>query len=444
MGVQGASGTKREKYSHIAKRRFGCSRGFLPSNPFSGIALATLWLFMLCLTSSDRVQINNNKLVRLCLRGGMQTPTDFSPGCRLETLVWKERPVPDWAFPPNGSNFNAVSARILELTGEPGKEHTAGKPRGCAVVIDPERVRLSPFWNEEILDDDFPRWQDGSAIDEVEYRRCGAAGYPFHVWLRKLLPAGSHVWQPLPSPSPTSSCGEFTQARTEGAESTDAGASGSQDSMHNASRWLRIGGLSESLYSDVLKQAAPGRKGRETRSKKEKGFTGPGKAVSHASVVGGARRSEEEEVSTSCSQNPGRHDAKLVFALNSVQSNFMAPYDFVVVDGQVVRQKYAVTARPLTATLCWVFQIAGRGPPRIVRLQIGNDDKIFRQAQDLTPQVECWEQATVRTGVSGVPILLNGANVCTTHVKQRIAGMPIFPNTVTWDPATTRAAFTGV
>jgi hypothetical protein len=211
--------------------------------------------------------------------------------------------------------------------------------------------------------------------------------------------------------------------------------------MHNASRWLRIGGLSESLCSNALKQAAPGRKGR---SKKKQGFTGAGKAVSRASVVGGAARSGEEEVGTSCSQNPGRHDAKLVFALNSVQSNFMAPYDFVVVDGQVVRQKYAVTARPLTATLCWVFQIAGLGPPRIVRLQIGNDDKICRQAQDLTPQVECWEESTVLTGVSGVPILLNGANVCKTHVKQRIAGMQMFPNTVTWDPATTRAAFTGV
>jgi hypothetical protein len=205
-----------------------------------------------------------------------------------------------------------------------GEEHDGGKPRGRAVVLDPRRVVIAPLWNEEILEPGFPRWQDGSTIDEEEYRRCGQAGYPFNEWLRKLLPAGSHIWQP---------------PGAEAAESSDAGAGGRGVSV--IGKGLRIGGL------DGLKEARGG--------------------------------------------------LNLVMAFNSVQSNFMAPYDFLVVGGKVVRQQYAVYERPLTGTACWVFQTSGVGPPRLLRVRLGDDDSLSHQAEADSAELR-WRGVGVQTG----------------------------------------------
>ena len=95
--------------------------------------------------------------------------------------LWKERPVPAWARSAHGG---PVCARVLDLRAGRGDEQDGCKPRGCAVVLDPKLLSLAPLWNEEILDPGFPRWQDGSTIDEEEYRRCGKAGYA-HVHARK-------------------------------------------------------------------------------------------------------------------------------------------------------------------------------------------------------------------------------------------------------------------
>jgi hypothetical protein len=129
-------------------------------------------------------------------------------------------------------------------------------------------------------------------------------------------------------------------------------------------------------------------------------------------------------------------------AFNSVQSNFMAPYDFLVVGGKVVRQRWAVSERPLTGTACWVFQTSGVGPPRLLRVQLGDNDKLWHQAEADSVEL-LWREVGVQTGLSGVPILLNGINVCES-IHQRISGTPMFPGAVTWDPETTRAAFTAI
>ena len=100
-----------------------------------------------------------------------------------------------------GAGNSSVCARVLDLRVGEGEQHQECKPRGRAIVLDPRRISLRPLWNGEILDPNFPRWQDGSEVDEIEYKRCGEAGYPFHVWLRELLPAGSRVWKPEPAVS---------------------------------------------------------------------------------------------------------------------------------------------------------------------------------------------------------------------------------------------------
>ena len=112
--------------------------------------------------------------------------------------VWRERPPPGWA---RGNTSEQLHARIIDLRAGSGQEHLHCKPRGRAVVVDPRHVRLAPLWNEAILDEDFPRWQDGSAINASEFRRCGAMGYRFDEWLRVLLPPNSTVWRPPPTPA---------------------------------------------------------------------------------------------------------------------------------------------------------------------------------------------------------------------------------------------------
>ncbi len=106
----------------------------------------------------------------------VQCRAALTPGLRrtCSRRIWKERPVPAWARSANGG---PVCARVLDLRAGRGDEHDGCKPRGCAVVLDPRVLSLAPLWNEEILDPGFPRWQDGSTIDEEEYRRCGQAGY---------------------------------------------------------------------------------------------------------------------------------------------------------------------------------------------------------------------------------------------------------------------------
>jgi hypothetical protein len=137
--------------------------------------------------------------------------------------IWKERRAPPWA---QGIDGGPLCARVLDLQLGRGDENDGGKPRGRAVVLDPRRVVLAPLWNEEMLEPGFPRWQDGSTIDEEEYRRCGQAGYPFHEWLRKLLPAGSQIWQPQGAAA---------------AESSDTGAGGR--GVSGIEKGLCIGGL---------------------------------------------------------------------------------------------------------------------------------------------------------------------------------------------------------
>ena len=123
------------------------------------------------------------RLPRLAADRCMQCSAALTPGLRRTRArrLWKERPVPAWAQSAHGG---PVSARVLDLRMGRGDEHDGCKPRGCAVVLDPRLLSLAPLWNEEILDPDFPRWQDGSTIDEEEYRRCGQAGYA-HVHARE-------------------------------------------------------------------------------------------------------------------------------------------------------------------------------------------------------------------------------------------------------------------
>jgi hypothetical protein len=354
----------------------------------------------------------SSRVCAMRLRGGASLP-DQATGCvsvdgedccvprpeyqgQKRKMIWKERPVPNWA---KGKPGEPVCARILDLRAGPGEEHLLCKPRGRAVVFDPKKVTLAPLWSEDILDADFPRWQDGSNIDQKEYERCGAAGYPFHAWLRKLLPSDSQVWQPPKLP-------------TKGG----VGESGGQ-------KGLRIGGLFG---------RAPRREGRP-EVERERFPEGKGRRGDAAVTSDATTRNEAETLEDA--------NATLVLACNSLQSNFMAPYDFVVADGRVVRQRYSVAERPLTGTSCWVFQTSGSGPPRVVRVQVGDDDQLWHQAEPSYEQA--WSDVSLKSGISGLPILLNGVNVCSA-INQRIPGTPMYPNTVTWNPATTRAAFSAI
>jgi len=93
---------------------------------------------------------------------------------------------------------------------------------------------------------------------------------------------------------------------------------------------------------------------------------------------------------------------ELVAAVNSVQSNFLAPYDFVVAGGRVVRQGYAASAHGFGAEgeWCWVFALEG-GAPRIVSVRLssaGNHDRILEQRPAIHPRLappECSEDGAV-------------------------------------------------
>ena len=329
-------------------------------------------------------------------------------------LVWKERAIPPWAEAGDGA---PVRARILDLRAGAGEDHKLCKPRGCAVVFDPAQISIAPLWNEEIREADFPRWQDGSVIDEAEFRRCGEAGYPFHAWLRQLLPAGSAVWSPVrasetPDGGPSGSAERAEavpaadRSSTRGGAATEVGAG------------LRIGGLPMPAAAAASKR-------------------GGGSASSRRRL----RRSSERAGKSRSKAGTPSPAGKMVMCCNSVQSNFMAPYDFLVVDGAVVRQNYTKIERPLTGTACWVFQTSGAGPPRVVRVQLGQDDALWHQAE--APHGCPWGDVTIRTGLSGLPIILDGVNVC-EGINQRIPGAPMLPNSVTWGPETTRAAFTAI
>lgn len=49
------------------------------------------------------------------------------------------------------------------------------------------------------------------------------------------------------------------------------------------------------------------------------------------------------------------------FLIALAQSNFMAPFDFIIADGRVIRQAYAkemdMWAFPKKGTLCWAMQV---------------------------------------------------------------------------------------
>jgi hypothetical protein len=372
-------------------------------------------------TDGEGNQHTRSTPLGLCLRGGGSTPPARPPatGCvavddidccapspeypgQGRELVWKERAVPPWAA---GSDGGPVCARVLDLRPGPGTEHLQCKPRGCAVVIDPTRVHIAPLWNEEVLEPNFPRWQDGSEIDEDEYRRCGEAGYPFHVWLRKLLPTGSTVWRPSTAQHSGVAADPADLASPTAPAAGDLavpaqGSRGAQDAQDDAATAvLRIGGLLRGAARQKAAIAAKSASRRRSRCARVAGKRG-----------GGADGEGPE--------------AQLVMACNSVQSNFMAPYDFLIIDGVVVRQGYTKVERPLTGTSCWVFQTSGAGPPRILCVQLGDEDAIWHQAEAAALQREggrAWGDVSVSTGLSGLPILLDGSNVCAAINQVRLA-----------------------
>ena len=141
---------------------------------------------------------------------------------------------------------------------------------------------------------------------------------------------------------------------------------------------------------------------------------------------------------------------RLIALTNSIQSNFMAPYDFIIADRKVIRQKYAVKERPFgSKDNCWVFQMQGEGEPRIVNIKLGEDDRMLSQREPMHVfQLETFNASLDRPvdvthGVSGLPLLLNGERV-STYIRWKSNLRPMRPNEVTWNPETTRAAFTAI
>lgn len=230
------------------------------------------------------------------------------------------------------------------------------------------------------------------------------------MWLRQLLPAGSRVWSP------------GTDGTAEGADTASAERA-PKDPLAN--RNSTRGGAATEVGAGLRIGGLCGAKSKPPSSLQR----------------GGSKRRMRRSAEKMGASRSGRHAANLVMACNSVQSNFMAPYDFLVVDGAAVRQNYTKVERPLTGTSCWVFQTSGAGSPRVVRIQLGDDDSLWHQAE--AAHSSPWSDVTIRTGLSGLPILLDGVNVC-GGINQRIQGTPMFPNTVTWNPQTTRAGFTAI
>lgn len=149
-------------------------------------------------------------------------------------------------------------------------------------------------------------------------------------------------------------------------------------------------------------------------------------------------------------------NSNLVFCSNSHQSNFIAPYDFFVADGRVVRQRWATDERPFAqdGTRCWVFQLSGSNKPGIVSINVGQGDVVKGQrANVFIPQSDASgepaeaefrpETISVREGVSGLPIVWNRECVSHLTVRARDPSKPVEPNQVLWDPASTIAAFSG-
>eukprot|EP00960_Hanusia_phi_P062168 765070-Hanusia_phi.AAC.2 len=141
---------------------------------------------------------------------------------------------------------------------------------------------------------------------------------------------------------------------------------------------------------------------------------------------------------------------QLVALTNCVQSNFMAPYDFIIADRKVIRQKYAVKERPFPVKEnCWVFQIQGEGEPRIVNVRLGHEDSIISQQEPMDLfHLDDFEAPSNRSvdvacGVSGLPLLLNGQRV-SMYIQWKSNLRPMRPNEVTWNPETTKAAFSAI
>ena len=71
----------------------------------------------------------------------------------------------------------------------------------------------------------------------------------------------------------------------------------------------------------------------------------------------------------------------------------MAPYDFVVASGRVVRPAYCASEQPFgpEGTWCWVMQFVGAGRTRLVSLKVASRngaDQIIAQVSvaPITPE----------------------------------------------------------
>jgi hypothetical protein len=164
----------------------------------------------------------------------------------------------------------------------------------------------------------------------------------------------------------------------------------------------------------------------------------PHRADQPARIAQGPDRDQSLRIGGIENVPPG---GELVAAVNSVQSNFLAPYDFLVAGGRVVRQGYAASSHGFgtEGEWCWVFALEG-GAPRIVSVRVSsadNHDRILEQRPAIHPSrarlapaedgavehvqgdaATCQEE--MRAGVSGLPLLLGGEKVLPPLVEDCI------------------------
>eukprot|EP00656_Telonema_subtile_P029271 TRINITY_DN32428_c0_g1_i1.p1 TRINITY_DN32428_c0_g1~~TRINITY_DN32428_c0_g1_i1.p1 ORF type:complete len:305 (+),score=29.62 TRINITY_DN32428_c0_g1_i1:132-1046(+) len=124
----------------------------------------------------------------------------------------------------------------------------------------------------------------------------------------------------------------------------------------------------------------------------------------------------------------GGAEQELLCCSNGIQSNYIAPFGFTVVDGVQQRQAYAVKELPMSTASALVLD-----PP------VGVQQLRFKH-----PEVALCtdEQQPVALAVGGVPLLKGGTKVA--GAIQSSNGGSAQPDTVLWVPEITVAAFTAI
>lgn len=125
-------------------------------------------------------------------------------------------------------------------------------------------------------------------------------------------------------------------------------------------------------------------------------------------------------------------DEVLLFASNGIQSNYISPYGFCVVDGTEIRQAYALESCPMKESWALVHDPSDLRGTRMLSFEGHSPTRVIDKVTG----------RRVNLAVGGVPLIRRGEDVskmvASSHGKRASA------DSVLWLPEKTRAAFSAL